>query len=1178
MEERLFGDWIVDAAWEHDFSHIVLALAHNSLLRFHIQNLQELLNDKFTFENSQREGSKTICVVTKPLDKREENIYYGDLSVLSSGHLSENRKNITYLNIPNDIQQQVINFQKENNPIVATAECTEKCVLFCGRVVMMSGSWESAVLLAGMVSNQLIIWGPWGERDNNGRIIPLHCLLGHQGSLFSVNFCPVQNIITTTSDDRSLRVWNVVHIKQCSRKHFKQTSYSCSEQDIQYWKESQIVEKLKCYGHSARVWRSLILPSCIISVGEDSKVCVWDQEGILITSWRAHDGASIWSIAATECADKVVTGGGDGSVKSWCLDFKTNSGALPLNNLPWICDIQALSHGEKNQDILSVKILSENPGQQVSNVLKNCENIEDNNSQLNIKNSLFKECGMKTLKINQREKSVKLDFPRCLALLGMKTFLVMMDSGNLYSWNQNSWSLSYKDERLMNYVVMEACPNQNLVALGTLSGDLIILGSETGGIEVLLDVKVCEGKVFSVLWLALDCILVCAAAGIMTVWDIHPHTGKWKKKWKYVLPPCKQQWVSAACMYPATARNATQSLICGDRAGSLHLYSKGVPKAQHTLRGIHGRSGVTSLSLHGDFIYSTGRDGGVRCLSLKDGQLQVITVSRVSSVNWVAKLVFLFGRPLAVCFHDVKLIVWSLEDDRSVVEVECGGGHRSWSLQASETEDELIFLFLRDSIPFTFHTTLKDKLLPLIKSPVNTHETMCLQILFQHGFETIFATGGEDTTLRLHSILGSENCKALSVIRSHISSIKALCLIERGERAAVVEGKDSSMWMVSAGGRAQVKVWRTVLGELEILRNFGNEVHNDSSIEKLFNKDVICQEVTSHMLRTGSHKTWKSQELTFDPETRFMDATAFWLTETKALLALASSDGLLRIFQFSTETERLEMVCSEEWDHCVLKVSRLQVPDTTILVSTTTGGTVTFFDIQTVVKQVLGSNAMHSLSPQHLRQLCSILAHQSGVNGISFSYPTNVEISRTVHTITMATGGDDNKLSIWDVLVDVSENTKIKITNKCNVCGHSAQITGLHWISRDLLMSTSIDQRLTIWKLHYKQENEYHEESSSNTEKMSQINSCRTRISDFISEAKSGSVDKFSMLASLEPMSVYFTGVPDVKGIAAVDVNESYGIRTSHAQEKAKRLKRIFVYGVGLQVYELYMDSDMVAS
>lgn len=50
-----------------------------------------------------------------------------------------------------------------------------------------------------------------------------------------------------------------------------------------------------------------------------------------------------------------------------------------------------------------------------------------------------------------------------------------------------------------------------------------------------------------------------------------------------------------------------------------------------------------------------------------------------------------------------------------MVEVECGGGHRSWALQTSKTDEELVFFFLKDGRPYRFQTSLKDKLMPLIK-------------------------------------------------------------------------------------------------------------------------------------------------------------------------------------------------------------------------------------------------------------------------------------------------------------------------------------------------------------------------------------------------------------------------------------------------------------------------------
>lgn len=49
------------------------------------------------------------------------------------------------------------------------------------------------------------------------------------------------------------------------------------------------------------------------------------------------------------------------------------------------------------------------------------------------------------------------------------------------------------------------------------------------------------------------------------------------KERNHILPPCKQRWVSAACIVPSTAPGG-YDLVCGDRAGSLHLYHKEVQK------------------------------------------------------------------------------------------------------------------------------------------------------------------------------------------------------------------------------------------------------------------------------------------------------------------------------------------------------------------------------------------------------------------------------------------------------------------------------------------------------------------------------------------------------------------------------------------------------------------------
>lgn len=57
----------------------------------------------------------------------------------------------------------------------------------------------------------------------------------------------------------------------------------------------------KLYGHEARVWCSVIIhrpgdSSLIASLGEDSRICLWNFEnGQLISKIDAHPGASIWA-------------------------------------------------------------------------------------------------------------------------------------------------------------------------------------------------------------------------------------------------------------------------------------------------------------------------------------------------------------------------------------------------------------------------------------------------------------------------------------------------------------------------------------------------------------------------------------------------------------------------------------------------------------------------------------------------------------------------------------------------------------------------------------------------------------------------------------------------------------------------------------------------------------------
>ena len=103
-------------------------------------------------------------------------------------------------------------------------------------------------------------------------------------------------------------------------------------------------------------------------------------------------------------------------------------------------------------------------------------------------------------------------------------------------------------------------------------------------------------------------------------------------------------------------------------------------------------------------------------------------------------------------------------------------------------------------------------------------------------------TGSEDTTMKIWSLEKMNDIKQIIVLRSHISSVKTIDICENGTKELI---------MVSAGGRAQLKVWKLNLGSTE--------------------EQLNVSEIASHMLKGNDklrQKTWRSQELIDDTETR----------------------------------------------------------------------------------------------------------------------------------------------------------------------------------------------------------------------------------------------------------------------------------------------------------------------
>lgn len=128
-----------------------------------------------------------------------------------------------------------------------------------------------------------------------------------QGVIFSIN-CDIEHgLMTTTSDDRSVKIWKI---------NFPST-------DAPNWADCAIKQVKSLFGHTARVFRCKIIADTdvpyIVSIGEDSNVCVWSDSGSLLYRRRFNSGATLWHLDYSPETQVVFVCGSDGNVREVAL-------------------------------------------------------------------------------------------------------------------------------------------------------------------------------------------------------------------------------------------------------------------------------------------------------------------------------------------------------------------------------------------------------------------------------------------------------------------------------------------------------------------------------------------------------------------------------------------------------------------------------------------------------------------------------------------------------------------------------------------------------------------------------------------------------------------------------------------------------------------------------------------
>ncbi|XP_018328267.1 WD repeat-containing protein 6 isoform X2 [Agrilus planipennis] len=764
---------------------------------------------------------------------------------------------------------------------VCESVCEERCILYSAHIA--GKRLGKLIIFSGTVFNEILIWSP--NVKSNELCLVLTTLKGHQGAIFSIDYNPYVGFICSTSDDRSLKVWQT---KKCD--------FSTGMINV-----NSVKLKHTLHGHSSRVFRCKILENFIIAAGEDSVINLWDFNGKNVGRFKAQDGNCLWAIDYNEDEKEIIVGGSDGGVT-----------ILPFDTYLFNDNVHCIS--------------------------------------------MF-----------NREKPIKINY------MISDNLAILSDKGSLYYYHKraNKLMLVGTHEELMKYSLMEVSQCRRLLSLCGFTGNIHIYKEMGCDLEYVCFHKVPDlGRVFSFHWLTCNTFLCCSRNGTLSLWELYdPNEVVLRSVFK--LPNSQQRCSTAATFC------GENHLIVGDRKGNVHLFILDRLYPVQTIKKAHNHLGITHLSYNSinRKVLSLGANGIVKTYDF-DRKLSP-TCSDKLPMSWLEKLSACDDLLLILSFRGDIFTVWDIKSRRIVVEIKCGGRHRSWDFKTSL--NDLRFSYLKDKTVL-MNDYKKSSVFPTkIISSFHTKEiNACQLILFKNLENYVLISGGEDTTIKISiGCFKTGSLETVSTLKSHLSSIRCIRCIKRR-----IFGETTEFNLFTAGGRAQIIAWT-----LRISSENGRIARID------------CKQLHSFHETT---KEWES-------ETRIMDLSVLKKNDVVYLIA-ACSDGCLLIFSIKKKNQIkcIHRGCLSK-SRCITKLLHEKFLETDMLICTLTSGHVMFVDL----RNILNESESEELKQTEYFPFKTFKLHQNAVNSI-------VLRKMGEKRLLLVTGGDDNMINAS--LLQVSGN------------------------------------------------------------------------------------------------------------------------------------------------------------
>jgi WD40 repeat protein len=851
-------------------------------------------------------------------------------------------------------------------------------------------------------------------------------------------------------------------------------------------------------GHASRIWRVKFLvyksialrrPAVsVLSFGEDSTTQHWELDfpdvsqispraygNIMeigsyssarltrINAFALHSGKHIWSTAIYQVSDArsiLATGGADGKISIY--NIPQGSSEEPLAR----CPAQSLEEASSNEMDERSWCDLQSRSWDIDDVLKECQPnpsgrdtvlLESPNEDSATASFIQPPDGESTKK--KIKKPSKDAFNR-YAFVSERQMLITTTFGRVFlghidvpvKWYELLLPQSGMHD-LRSYAILEGIPEIGLAFLAGVNGNIYVY--RTG--SMLLEVGNVNGKIA-------DMFTVLDREGDSYALLVTTLAGKVATLFHICLPITDSPSFSEMVTYQipekfivTSASRSGNLLLLGSRTGSLAVYN---PKSNNRLsvwEPDYSDAGdaITAIvplpaDSHGSSIHflTTGRNGSYSIFASKvtrDANMVILeaTVYPVHhglppfgpmiEAGWFeGGDLFLYG------FRSKNFVVWNETQKNEVMNVACGGAHRSYAYSAPQATNCI-----------SHFAYTKASRLCLISQPGSSHkiikpgghgrEIKACSVSKDNG---LVATGAEDTAIRIWRY---ENCdsplhkrfKCLAIIQKHTAGIQHLEWYK-------------SEYLFSSGGNEEFFVWA-----IQPIPNFDIGVVCEASCpDQSEDRDLRIMSFAVTELRNSPSPS----------------------LESKLLISLAYSDSTIRSYTYSKARGFVLVASGRYTSSCLTQICHVQVlNDEIFLLTAATDGKLTLWKSTISMSSTTGVPD-HSHVPQ-LFMLSNRKVHQSAIKSL------DVAAIRPEKDIVIVTGGDDNALAvsiyrIRESLKEGSASSSVVLRS-----AHAASITGLSILPGPggadpslSIISSSNDQRVKVWDVRIDNEDQTRED------------------------------------------------------------------------------------------------------